>query len=223
MESSELLQCKKYLRSTLIANKGGIRVSDLSRQYYQSVGEHIPYADFGFKTLESFLISVPDVCQLNMNGQKLMATVVTSTATAHIARMIGAQKGSKSSSKKGSGGVEPKSKAIKKKKKTSTAKGKVHLKNAISKAPVQMLNALVGSENAKFVVTSQLVAEVTINGQTFKGIGKSKDIAKNVAAEAAINYINDTTVQSSNQHREEFGFNVQDYTNDEDPSSFGKY
>ena len=45
-----------------------------------------------------------------------------------------------------------------------------------------MLNALVGSENAKFVVSSQLVAEVTINGQTFKGIGKSKDIAKNVAA-----------------------------------------
>ena len=100
MESSELLQCKKYLRSTLIANKGGIRVSDLSRQYYQSVGEHIPYSDFGFKTLESFLISVPDVCQLTMNGQKLMATVVTSTATAHIARMIGAQKGSKSNSKK---------------------------------------------------------------------------------------------------------------------------
>ena len=97
--SSELERCKKYLRSTLIANKGGVASNEVSHQYYETVGEHIPFLKFGHQSLESFLKSIPDVCEISWAGRQMMVMAVASKATEHIDRMVAAQQSSKKGSK----------------------------------------------------------------------------------------------------------------------------
>jgi len=97
--SPELERCKKYLRSTLIANKGGVASNEVSHQYYETVGEHIPFSKFGHQSLESFLKAIPDVCEISWAGRQMMVMAVASKATEHIDRMVAAQQSSKKGSK----------------------------------------------------------------------------------------------------------------------------
>ena len=44
MTEKQLDRCKKYLRSTLLSNKGGIPAAEVYRHYKDLVGEEIPYS-----------------------------------------------------------------------------------------------------------------------------------------------------------------------------------
>jgi len=89
------------------------------------------------------------------------------------------------------------------------------------KAPVQVLNELVGPGNVKFNIQTPdpgmmainsprlLIAEVTVEGQTFSGSGPSKAIAKNIAAEAAVHYV---VMQRNKEEPPEDGGRFQDTT-----------
>lgn len=89
------------------------------------------------------------------------------------------------------------------------------------KAPVQVLNELVGPGNVKFNLQTPnpgligmpgpklLSAEVTVEGQTFSGSGPSKAIAKNIAAEAAVHYV---VMQRNKEQPPEDGGRFQDTT-----------
>jgi len=89
------------------------------------------------------------------------------------------------------------------------------------KAPVQVLNELVGPGNVKYTVLSPnpgmmamhgpklVTAEVLVDGQTFSGSGPNKTIAKNIAAEAAIHFV---VMQKNKELPPEDGGRFQDST-----------
>jgi len=89
------------------------------------------------------------------------------------------------------------------------------------KAPIQVLNELVGPGNVKFNIQAPnpgmmamnnsrlLIAEVNVEGQTFSGSGPSKAMAKNVAAEAAVHYV---VMQRNKEEPPEDGGRFQDTT-----------
>ena len=101
MADKKLERCKKYLRSTLLSNKGGIPAAEVYKHYKDLVGEGIPYAQFNFPNLEAFLSSMPDVCQICWSGRDLMVVGVADRATEHIEKMVSRQQNGKK------GGVRP--------------------------------------------------------------------------------------------------------------------
>ena len=60
---SDLDRCKQYLRSILLANKGGVPGSQLVDKYKHIAGESLPYKKSG--SLKTFLLSIPDVCSVH--------------------------------------------------------------------------------------------------------------------------------------------------------------
>ena len=52
----------------------------MCKAYQELVGEGIPYTQFNFPTLEAFLSSVPDVCQICCVGRDLMVVGVAGQA-----------------------------------------------------------------------------------------------------------------------------------------------
>ena len=56
-----LEKTKKYLRSTLLSHKGGVEMYALDNDYYEMVGEKIPYQKLNFNSLESLLRALPSV------------------------------------------------------------------------------------------------------------------------------------------------------------------
>ena len=94
MTDQQLERCKKYLRSTLLSNKGGVPAHELNRHYMDLVGEGIPYTQFNFRTLEDFLTSMPDVCQICWSGKDWVlggrdwVIGVADSATQHIEKMV---------------------------------------------------------------------------------------------------------------------------------------
>ena len=89
------------------------------------------------------------------------------------------------------------------------------------KAPVQVLNELVGPGNVKFTMLGPnpglmamngpklVTAEVLVDGQTFSGSGPNKGIAKNIAAEAAVHFV---AMQKNKEQPPEDGGRFQDST-----------
>ena len=92
--------CKVVIRSTLMTHKSGISVTELSKQYFEFAGENIPYKTLNFVTLELFLRSMPDVCQLKRIGGEIIVFGVVSQASAHIADLVSRQNNSKKGAKK---------------------------------------------------------------------------------------------------------------------------
>lgn len=120
--------------------------------------------------------------------------------------------------------VDPKSRNIRKQysKATIRRRNNAKLKKIVApKAPIQVLNELMGSENAKFSINTNptimamngpkmVVAEVELDGCKFRGSGPNKIVAKNIAAEAAVHHV---VLQKSKQERkEEDGGRAQEYT-----------
>jgi len=94
-------RCKKYLRSTLLSNKGGVPAPEVNKHYRDLVGEEIPYWQFKNKTLEDFLTSMPDVCHTYWSGRVLMVMGVANSATQHIEKMVSRQQNGKKGGKGG--------------------------------------------------------------------------------------------------------------------------
>ena len=101
MTEQQLETCKKYLRSTLLSNKGGIHADEVDRHYEELVGKGIPYRQLNYRTLDEFLTSIPDVCQIRRSGRDLMVVGVADSATQHIEKMKRKEKNSKTGGKGG--------------------------------------------------------------------------------------------------------------------------
>ena len=100
---SDLDKCKKYLRSILLASKGGVPGAQVVAKYKDIVGESVPYKRFNFSSLETFLQSIPDVCKITMRGREVMVVGVETPETKHIKDLIQRQ-GGKGGGKGGGGG-----------------------------------------------------------------------------------------------------------------------
>jgi len=93
MASLELDKCKKYLRSILLAFKGGIPACQVSEKYHEMVGDKIPYRQYNYNSLETFLQSIPDVCRITFRGRDVMVEGVATPETSHIERFVKKEKG----------------------------------------------------------------------------------------------------------------------------------
>lgn len=83
-----LERTKKCIRSTLLASKGSTEVFQLDNEYFDMFEERIPYARFGFKTLEDFLKSIPTVCRVRQIGFSTFVEGVADAGTRHIKMMV---------------------------------------------------------------------------------------------------------------------------------------
>lgn len=86
-------EVEAVLRSLVSTTKNGVLLSDLNAEYHDMVGSSIPFREFGFRSLEAYIRSIPHVVHLQMdqNGQ-LTVHVVSSSAMEHITKMVAAQK-----------------------------------------------------------------------------------------------------------------------------------
>jgi len=87
-----LEKTKKYLRSTLLSHKGGVEMYELDNDYYELLGERIPYQKLNFNSLESLLRALPSVCSIWRSGGQVMVRGVAGEASQHIQNMVAMQK-----------------------------------------------------------------------------------------------------------------------------------
>ena len=103
-------KCKKFLRSILLSDKGGlIPLHILAKDFKQGTGDCIPYRSFGFSSLETFLQSIPEVCRIVTRGREVMVEGVATKETKHIKELVQNQGGSdrdRSRRRGGGGGYE---------------------------------------------------------------------------------------------------------------------
>lgn len=81
----------KNLRSCLISCKGGIRLDRLRDDYRMVAGESLPYKQFGYSSLETFIRNIPEVIVTRKNGE-LYVEATPSRTTAHLTKLISRQK-----------------------------------------------------------------------------------------------------------------------------------
>ena len=91
---------KKDIRALLISAPLGVPAHIFSKDYRQMNGKEVPYRDIGHRSLDDFIMSIPDVVRVAM-GPTGMVTFypIATKETEHIMNMIRKQK--KPSIKKG--------------------------------------------------------------------------------------------------------------------------
>jgi len=99
MASYPLDDIKKVLRALIISCPHGLTVEQLDRDFSEMEGTKIPFYDYGFNSLESFLQSIPDTLLVNGRGRNAPVYGVSSDKTKHIEELVSKQKNIKSSRK----------------------------------------------------------------------------------------------------------------------------
>ncbi|XP_033121614.1 tudor domain-containing protein 7-like [Anneissia japonica] len=84
---------KKLLRSLLISQKGGVPLQLLASDYRSLIGDHIPFNRFGFRTLEEYLKSIPDVVTIQRGSDGAwICCPVADAASAHVHSLVSRQR-----------------------------------------------------------------------------------------------------------------------------------
>ncbi|XP_074027084.1 tudor domain-containing protein 7 tapas isoform X2 [Leptinotarsa decemlineata] len=81
----------RQLRACLVSNKQKMPLRMLDDDYKTVVGERIPYSILGFRNLEEFIRSDPTLTLTVSNGEKLVSALIIEES-AHISKMVAAQK-----------------------------------------------------------------------------------------------------------------------------------
>ncbi|KAK3507703.1 hypothetical protein QTP70_034715 [Hemibagrus guttatus] len=90
---------KKMLRAVLQSSRNGVALSRLQADYRALTGDSIPLAQLGFRSLENFLRSIPDVVHLRRSYiGEVMCFAAVCKETAHIAQLVSRQKNVKKNS-----------------------------------------------------------------------------------------------------------------------------
>ncbi|XP_013385741.1 tudor domain-containing protein 7A-like [Lingula anatina] len=94
---------KSMLRAVLQSSKEGVVAARLPGEYRGITGDPLPFKRLGYCTAEEFLRTLPDVVSARHNRDgELTYFAVADDSTAHIQRMVSAQRSNKSK-KKGKG------------------------------------------------------------------------------------------------------------------------
>ncbi|XP_044261452.1 tudor domain-containing protein 7-like isoform X2 [Tribolium madens] len=80
------------IRSCLISTKGQVTLRQLEDDYRTLLGERIPYAKLGYKSLESFITSIPTIITSRSPSGEIFVDAQVSEKTAHISSMVRKQK-----------------------------------------------------------------------------------------------------------------------------------
>ncbi|PSN45877.1 hypothetical protein C0J52_11031 [Blattella germanica] len=92
MSESERKHVIDMLRACLLSVKGGIPTRNLERDYEILVGTRIPFQKLGYKTLEQFLKSIPDVSVSHGRNGELILDAIPTKSSEHLAALVSKQK-----------------------------------------------------------------------------------------------------------------------------------
>ena len=93
---STLNDVKKRIRALLISVKGGCTLKALYEDYRFVIGEQLPYSRFGYKTLVSFIKTMPDVVSIRVRDGNTLLYAVPDNNTQHLSRLVSRQRSSRS-------------------------------------------------------------------------------------------------------------------------------
>ncbi|KAL5014461.1 hypothetical protein ScPMuIL_008731 [Solemya velum] len=97
----EILNIKAMLRAVLQSSKEGVPPHKLQRDYCEFAGDCIPFKAIGYKHLDEFIQSIPDVVTIKRNNLgDIMYHAVADESTAHIQRLVSKQKSKKTKSRR---------------------------------------------------------------------------------------------------------------------------
>ena len=107
-EGRDLAFLKKTFRALLISAKNGLTLEQLVRDYQMVIGEDIPLATLGFKSVLQLVYSMPDVVQVQKRSGRTYLKGVPDDSVEHIARMVASQKaGTKAYAQIKASGINP--------------------------------------------------------------------------------------------------------------------
>lgn len=79
----------------LITRKGGCTLKQLSNDYYELEGEHIPWKDFGYNSLLSFLHSMSRTVHIEQKDNTTIVHGIATEKSKHVSKLIAGQKAQK--------------------------------------------------------------------------------------------------------------------------------
>ncbi|XP_017767949.1 PREDICTED: tudor domain-containing protein 5 isoform X3 [Nicrophorus vespilloides] len=85
-------ECKMLIRAIVTSIPHAIDIRVMAKEFFDTIGHEIPYKQFGFKSLELYLKSIPDVVSVHGTGSFATVSVVCVEKTAHIREMVLKQK-----------------------------------------------------------------------------------------------------------------------------------
>ena len=91
----ELAMVKGLLRSVLMSSKEGVPAHVLQRDYREQTFESLPFQKFGFRNLDAFIESMPDVVRIKRTPAGEIYHAVADETTAHISKMVSKQRSNK--------------------------------------------------------------------------------------------------------------------------------
>ena len=93
MDRDKLLdRTKKDLRSVLISAPRGVALNMLLKDFKQVLGSELPFRQLGFRSVEEFLRTAPDVVRIDQGITGLTCYAVADASTSQIARFVALQK-----------------------------------------------------------------------------------------------------------------------------------
>ncbi|KAK7872952.1 hypothetical protein R5R35_004262 [Gryllus longicercus] len=84
-------EVESAIKSCVVSKKGVMTLTDLEGEYYELVGQAIPFRTFGCDSLEVFLHKISGV-YLSQNGRGEIVITANSKKTEHIANLVKKQK-----------------------------------------------------------------------------------------------------------------------------------
>ncbi|KAJ8680849.1 hypothetical protein QAD02_016636 [Eretmocerus hayati] len=91
--AEKLKDVKSILRSLLVARaKEVTTLRQLNGLYREEEDANIPFREFGYSSIEEFLMDIPDTVKLFMNQGNVCVRFIESEASAHVASLVSRQK-----------------------------------------------------------------------------------------------------------------------------------
>ncbi|XP_030388337.1 tudor domain-containing protein 5 isoform X1 [Scaptodrosophila lebanonensis] len=87
-----LTNTKQVIHSLLVSSPNKVTIEKLMQEYINIEGRPVPYASLGYKSLEHFLRSLPDIVYVSGTGLRAIVFPVSNQKTAHIETLVQAQK-----------------------------------------------------------------------------------------------------------------------------------
>ncbi|XP_047115201.1 uncharacterized protein LOC124795287 [Schistocerca piceifrons] len=84
-------QVKQMIIACIVSRKGGVPVTEIDNEYRQLVGTKIPYAKYGFPSLEGLIQSIAEIMMVH-NTDGSLVLKARDTKTSHIASLVEGQK-----------------------------------------------------------------------------------------------------------------------------------
>lgn len=92
MHSQKRENVQTTIVALLLARKGGCTLSQLSKDYYETEGEHIPWKGLGYLSLLNFLQSMSRSVHIEYRNNAFFVRGIASEKSKHVSKLVAGQK-----------------------------------------------------------------------------------------------------------------------------------